>query len=113
MKIDYPAVYIAYCKHFKLNEKLEKYVTECMSEIARNDPLKYATYIHGGILPTLEKERQTGMLKYGKCYPKELMMIAQLKMIVLITKKCQLPVKHRKVHHMEDLSLNFISRRKR
>ena len=68
MKIDYPAVYVAYCQYFKMNEQLDKYVTECMNESNRLHPLKYATYIHGGILPTLEKERQEGKLEYGKFY---------------------------------------------
>ena len=65
LKNDYPAVYIAYCQDFRLDKQLNSYVAECMMRV--NDPLKYSQYIHGGVLPTLDKMRKEGKLKRGKC----------------------------------------------
>ena len=65
MKNDYPAVYIAYCEDFKLSKQIDNYVAECM--MSTNDPLMYSKYIHGGVLPTLDKMRKEGKLKRGKC----------------------------------------------
>ena len=64
MRNDYPAVYIAYCEDFKLSKQIDNYVAECMMK--KHDPLKYAQYIHGGVLPTLNKLRNEGKLKRGK-----------------------------------------------
>ena len=53
LKSEYPGVFINYCKHFDMHEELDKYIAECLK--LRNAGVgKYAQYIFGGVIPTIE-----------------------------------------------------------
>ena len=54
LKEDYPAVYIKFCKEHDLMQELSYYIGECI-ELKSVGPIKYAQYIHGGVLPMLEQ----------------------------------------------------------
>ena len=53
LKEDYPAVYIKFCKEHDLLQELSQYIDECI-KLKSSGPIRYAKYIHGGILPMLE-----------------------------------------------------------
>ena len=65
LKSDYPAVYIDYCKHHGMNEDLANYILQCL-KLKDAGAERYAQYIHGGVIPTIEKIREKGLLKKGK-----------------------------------------------
>ena len=65
LKLDYPAVYIDYCQYFNKKEDLDKYVEECM-RLRVEWRTKLIYYLHGGVLPTLKKDRESGNLRTGK-----------------------------------------------
>ena len=67
LKADYPAFYIAFCKSLGLQKEIDNYIKECM-RLRDAEPEKYELYIHGGMLPTLQKQRDAGMLKKGNSH---------------------------------------------
>ena len=43
--------------YIELFEEIDIYIDECNKLFDESDPLRYSQYIHGGLLPTLEKQR--------------------------------------------------------
>lgn len=64
LKADYPAVYISFCEHYNREKDVDKYIRECLK--MRLDINRYSQYIHGGVLPSLQKEREAGLIHKGK-----------------------------------------------
>ena len=52
-----------------MHEELEKYITQC-GDLKDAGAEKYAQYIHGHVIPTLESQREEGLLRNGKLYQK-------------------------------------------
>ena len=57
LKRDYPALYIEYCKYFGLKTKIDDYIAECL-ELKEAGVYRYAQYMYGGVIPTLEIQRE-------------------------------------------------------
>ena len=68
LKTDYPAVYIGFCKHYKRDKDVDDYIKECLKMRLDND--RYSQYIHGGVLPSIQKDREAGLIHKGKKIPK-------------------------------------------
>ena len=65
LKTYYPALYIAYCEHFEKTDELDSYIKACMTQ-EQGYALQYSQHIHGGILPTIERDRKQGKLETGR-----------------------------------------------
>ena len=48
----YPSLYIYMLKHFKMPDRIEKYMSQCKEY--ENDAKKYSLYIYGYFLPWLD-----------------------------------------------------------
>ena len=46
---------------------MDSYITECL-QLRDSEPERYELYIHGGMLPTLQKQRDARMLKKGNTH---------------------------------------------
>ena len=66
LEVDYPAVYIAYLQSYGIGmqETLEAYIKKCLC-LEDAGPGTYEQYIHGGVLPTLQRFRDAKLLKKG------------------------------------------------
>ena len=47
---------------------MDDYIKECLKMRLDND--RYSQYIHGGVLPSIQKDREAGLIHKGKKIPK-------------------------------------------
>ena len=65
LKIDYPGVYIQFCEYSNQDKELSMYIQECLN-LRDAGPATFGQYFHGGVLPTLDKDRKAGLLGHGE-----------------------------------------------
>ena len=62
---DYPAFYLAYCKDLGMHEEHNRAVNR-YKELRYTYAENYSSYLHGYVIPEIERARNEGKLKKGK-----------------------------------------------